>query len=101
MIRVARMLHVSRRFQQRICDRAAHLVSKAIRRGHLPRLDGRVTCADCGKSACYYDHRNYLEPLKVEPVCSSCNQLRGPGFPKLRMTDFEEVRRECMEALKG
>jgi hypothetical protein len=36
-------------------------------------------CADCGKPATDYDHRDYRKPLEVEPVCHSCNLKRGPA----------------------
>jgi hypothetical protein len=101
VVRVARMLHVSWLENERVGARAAKKVSYALLTGKLPRLTGSIPCTDCGEPARYYDHRNYYEPLKVEPVCGSCNQLRGPGFPKLRMTDFEDVRCECRDALKG
>lgn len=39
-------------------------------------------CADCGVRAEVYDHRDYLRPLDVEPVCRSCNKKRGPGLNK-------------------
>jgi len=49
-----------------------------VREGRLvhPTL---CSCTDCGKPAEVYDHRDYAEPLKVEPVCRSCNHKRGPG----------------------
>jgi len=34
-------------------------------------------CADCGVQAECYDHRDYLKPLSVEPVCKKCNSSRG------------------------
>lgn len=37
-------------------------------------------CVDCGRPAECYDHRDYLRPLDVEPVCYSCNRRRGPGL---------------------
>lgn len=30
-----------------------------------------------------YDHRDYTKPLSVEPVCRSCNKLRGPAIGSL------------------
>ena len=51
---------------------------KAIRDGILPSLIG-VKCVDCGKDAQCYDHRDYSKPLEVDPVCKSCNALRGPA----------------------
>jgi hypothetical protein len=61
--------------------RLAHAyVSTAIYNGDLPKLDGSVPCTDCGGAAVEYDHRDYKRPMEVEPVCKSCNQLRGPGL---------------------
>jgi len=60
--------------------RACRAVSLAIRRGELPALgDGKTICVDCGAVAACYDHRDYLRPLDVEPVCRSCNNKRGPA----------------------
>lgn len=53
-------------------------VAKAIRRGDLKRASDHL-CADCGKQAEQYDHRDYSRPLDVEPVCRRCNARRGPG----------------------
>jgi hypothetical protein len=36
-------------------------------------------CVDCGAQAAGYEHRNYSEPLCVDPVCRRCNRLRGPA----------------------
>lgn len=63
--------------------RWAHLthsiVSRAIRHGLLPKLDGTIACTDCGGAAKVYDHRDYSRPLDVEPVCTSCNCRRYMG----------------------
>lgn len=53
-------------------------VHAQIRSGAIPRASDLV-CVDCGKQAFDYDHRSYLKPLDVEPVCRSCNQKRGPA----------------------
>lgn len=56
-------------------------VSKAY--GHLSDLkDGLTPCADCGQPACEWDHRDYMKPLDVDPVCRACNQARGDGANK-------------------
>ena len=47
-------------------------------RGDLERPT-TLLCADCGKQAREYDHRNYLRPFEVVPVCRSCNLKRGPA----------------------
>lgn len=61
--------------------RAHNKVWTAIWQGKLPHL-GRVyvACVDCGGEATQYDHRDYLKPLEVDPVCRSCNKRRGPGL---------------------
>jgi hypothetical protein len=59
---------------------AHRYVSVALYNGDLPRLDGSIPCADCGKPAQEYDHRDYKKPMEVAPVCKSCNAARGPGL---------------------
>ncbi len=67
-------------------------VLRAIRRGELKSLwDGKTACVDCGKPAIYYDHRDYGEPLDVEPVCASCNSNRGPAL----YIDYAKQMREA------
>ncbi len=62
---------------------AAHkCVRNAIGRKEIPRAD-TLLCVDCGATARDYDHRDYSKPLEVEPVCSSCDKLRGPARPVL------------------
>ena len=58
-------------------SRAHGLVAKARKEGLLPHLDGSIACADCGKPAAVYDHRDYSKPMNVDPVCRSCNRKRG------------------------
>ena len=53
-------------------------------------------CVDCGEEAESYDHRDYFEPLKVEPVCIRCNTLRGPAFKTLDA--LAETKRKPKEA---
>lgn len=55
-------------------------VATAISRGDLPQ-PRELLCADCAKPASCYDHRDYRYPLLVQPVCGSCNKLRGPAAP--------------------
>lgn len=57
---------------------AGALVAKAIREGRL-KPAACYLCVDCGARAREYDHRDYNQPLKVEPVCRTCNRRRGPG----------------------
>jgi hypothetical protein len=61
--------------------RTAHVeVDKAVARGDLPPVTSQ-RCIDCGRPAQAYDHRDYGRPLEVEPVCDSCNALRGAAKP--------------------
>lgn len=56
-------------------------VSKAVKAGLLVNLKtAHVKCTDCDKRAVAYDHRDYRKPLDVQPVCNSCNMLRGPAI---------------------
>lgn len=59
-------------------QQAHSAVGKAIRKGQL-KPPQSLDCADCGKTAEQYDHRDYGRPLDVEPVCRSCNFKRGPA----------------------
>ena len=65
-----------------LAAKASALVMRAIKLGDLPSLGG-VLCFDCGAPATDYDHRDYTKPLDVDPVCRSCNCLRGPAHPYL------------------
>lgn len=59
---------------------AGRFVVLAKELGVLPPLkDPAIRCVDCGAIATEYDHRDYSRPLDVDPVCSSCNKLRGPA----------------------
>lgn len=71
---------MSRRQPSRYQRLAHSYVTTAIYNGDLPKLDGSVACVDCGHPAVEYDHRDYKKPMEVDPVCKSCNQLRGPGI---------------------
>lgn len=53
-------------------------VFKAVQKGLLQH-PSKLSCADCGRQAAAYDHRDYSQPLKVDPVCKRCNKLRGPA----------------------
>jgi hypothetical protein len=63
---------------------AAYQVGKAIRKGLLPRASECV-CVDCGKPAEHYDHRDYRQPLNVQPVCRSCNCRRGSAVDMVEL----------------
>jgi transcriptional regulator with XRE-family HTH domain len=54
-------------------------VKAAIAAGLLKPIAGQ-SCADCGKPAFCYDHRDYSKPLDVAPVCRACNWKRGPAI---------------------
>lgn len=69
-----------------LVKRAQQAIAQAIRRGDLKPAKNR-RCVDCGRHAYAYDHRDYREPLKVEPVCNFCHHARGPGLPPLTPED--------------
>jgi len=57
------------------------IVNAAVNAGILPRLKGsKIQCVDCGELARDYDHRDYMKPLDVEPVCRVCNIKRGSAL---------------------
>ena len=56
-------------------------VRKAIAGGGIGRPT-EFECVDCGKPAAEYDHRDYNKPLEIEPVCRSCNRIRGAAISK-------------------
>lgn len=61
-------------------EAAMAAVAKAIRSGGLAH-PSELECADCGATATEYDHRDYNQPLNVDPVCRRCNLNRGPAIP--------------------
>jgi hypothetical protein len=66
--------------ERRAIRYTAHFtVARAIRKGELASPRG-MACADCGGGAIEYDHRDYTQPLMVEPVCRRCNLRRGPAL---------------------
>lgn len=65
-------------------QRSHRLVARAISRGELVHPT-TLKCKDCGIQAWQYDHRDYHQPLVVEPVCAGCNIRRGPAAPFLRV----------------
>ena len=74
--------------------KAAHLVAKQVKSGKLVRAKECV-CVDCGKQAAHYDHREYLKPLDVVPVCIPCNIKRGPAI------DIKQVIAEYLNTTVG
>lgn len=69
---------VKKRAKESGACEARRVTSAAVQNGRLPHPKS-LTCADCGKPAFGYDHRDYNQPLAVEPVCASCNTLRRSG----------------------
>lgn len=53
-------------------------ISWAIRQKEIPK-PSVFRCFDCKRPAQVYDHRDYLKPYEIEPVCKVCNHKRGPG----------------------
>jgi len=86
---------VAEKTRMAISSKASRLVFKAVARGDLPRLDGTITCVDCGKPAKVYEHRDYDRPLDVSPVCISCNVKRGPAKQIIDLgLGFREARKK-------
>ena len=62
----------------KLAQRARSQVQYAVKTGKLVSLKKvYVKCIDCGARATDYDHRDYLKPLDVDPVCRKCNRRRG------------------------
>lgn len=59
---------------------AARAIAAERRHGRLSAPSDFV-CTDCPRPAECYDHRDYGQPLRVDPVCRSCNVLRGHAKP--------------------
>lgn len=72
--------------------RAHLLVCKARKDGLLPD-PSTLKCTDCDRAAEQYDHRDYGKPLEVDPVCRSCNILRGPALWADRVAQSEWLPR--------
>lgn len=71
--------------------KSSGLLRKGLKEGKInPTLED-TKCVDCGKTATDYDHRDYNRPLKVVPVCRSCNYKRGGATP----------RKDCMYIENG
>lgn len=73
-----------RQFREGVRNAAYRAVAAALQAGTLMKAQGQP-CADCGRPAEVFDHRDYTKPLEVEPVCRSCNVMRGPAdvWPEL------------------
>ena len=77
-----------RYIQYEIQWRAHASVAKAVKLGHLPKIR-TLQCVDCSAVAQCFDHRDYAEPLHVEPVCDSCNRVRGVA----KQATLDDLRR--------
>lgn len=62
---------------RRAAQSATSIAIKAGRIAHPTSL----RCTDCNEWAECYDHRDYGRPLDVQPVCRSCNVMRGHAKP--------------------
>lgn len=61
---------------------AIRLVKFAVQFGVLPSLRGSdIQCShnQCKRRATQWEHRDYANPLAVNPVCTGCNQLCRSG----------------------
>lgn len=67
----------------RLAASAHSKVNRAKKLGLLPWLDGSIACVDCGGIATDYEHRDYFNPLDVEPVCHRCNLKRPKIHPHI------------------
>lgn len=54
-------------------------IARLVRSGEFLPASSRA-CVDCGAPARHYEHREYLKPLSVEPVCQPCNRRRGAAL---------------------
>ena len=61
--------------------KALGLVNTMVKAGLLAKPT-EYSCMDCGGPANCYDHRDYLKPMDVDPVCSKCNAARGTALNK-------------------
>lgn len=75
----AKMCHPCSAIHWQLQRQAGLAVQKAICQGKLAPVD-TLLCVDCSAPAKCYDHRNYHEPLAVDPVCVKCNSKRGPAI---------------------
>lgn len=57
----------------------SNAISRLVRSGNL-RPARSFSCVDCGGVAREYEHREYLKPFNVVPVCHACNLKRGPAI---------------------
>ena len=76
-------LDISRYDRLKLQAVAHQYIRRAVAKGSIAKISG-LLCVDCGNPAQNYDHRDYREPLVVEPVCRSCNYRRPMALPLLK-----------------
>ena len=77
------------------------IVNIAVKSGILDKLDGSINCVDCGNPATEYEHRDYMKPLDVDPVCHKCNIKRGPALNHFtEMPSLLNIKLELPEEIK-
>jgi hypothetical protein len=69
-------------------SKARNIVSTLVRAGLLTK-PAELACTDCGCPATCYDHRDYLKPTEVEPVCNECNAIRGSAKNRFPWQDAQ------------
>ena len=79
-------------------SKAHAAVFQAIKRGVLKR-PSEYSCCDCGGAASQYDHRDYNNPLDVQPVCRRCNLKRGPAIPE-KKTEKDQKSKAIKSAIR-
>lgn len=90
--------------------KVSRLVARHVASGAIPPAS-HFSCVDCSSPAVDYDHRHYLRPLDVVPVCRSCNLKRRSavdvrmavathfGVPEDEVGRFVKVRYEAAREL--
>lgn len=69
-------------------------IASMIARQSQPVHARYLKCVDCGKWAEHYEHRRYLKPTDVVPVCQSCNKKRGPAL------DVKEAAKAYLDSIQ-
>jgi hypothetical protein len=65
-------------------SKASAILNNYIKKHAFSKATEKL-CVDCGCRAHVHDHRDYTKPLEVDPVCFSCNSIRGMALDsKLR-----------------
>jgi len=67
---------------KRLSIKAGGKINNDVKHERLPRPN-TLGCSDCSNTARIYDHRDYLAPLDIEPVCDGCNSHRGMAINTL------------------